>query len=126
MKKVLVLLILVGMMTGCTNVYGEEEGYRMAIINHGFPVPKNASEIKPEACTTEIAKSAKYKLKGIGGEQGEPPAHYLAEIKKWGWTESEERRSDHARFYEKEGKVISLVFQEDIFDVFEMSKEVTE
>lgn len=126
MKKGLLLLLLISMMTGCANVYSEEEGYRMAIINHGFPVPKNASEIKPEACTTEIAKSAKYKLKGIGGEQGEPPTHYLEEIKKWGWAESEERRSDHARFYEKEGKVISLVFQQDIFDVFEMSKEVTE
>jgi hypothetical protein len=126
MKKSLLLLLLISMLTGCANVYSEEEGYRMAIINHGFPVPKNASEIKPEACTTEIAKSAKYKLKGIGGEQGEPPTHYLEEIKKWGWTESEDSRSDHVHFYEKEGKVISLVFQQDIFDVFEMSKEVTE
>ncbi len=126
MKKGLLLLLLISMLTGCANVYSEEEGYRMAIINHGFPVPKNASEIKPEACTTEIVKSAKYKLKGIGGEQGEPPTHYLEEIKKWGWTESEDRRSDHVHFYEKEGKVISLVFQRDIFDVFEMSKEVKE
>lgn len=126
MKKGLLLLLLISVLAGCANVYSEEEGYRMAIINHGFPVPKNASEIKPEACTTEIAKSAKYKLKGIGGEQGEPPPHYLEEIEKWGWTESEERRSDYVRFYEKEGKVISLVFQQDIFDVFEMSKEVKE
>lgn len=126
MKKVLLLLLLVGMMTGCANVYSEEEGYRMAIINHGFPVPKNASELKPEACTTQIAKSAKYRLKDIGGDQGEPPAHYLEEIKKWGWTEQGDKRDKNVHFYEKEGKVMSLVFQKHTFDVFEMSGEAEE
>ena len=92
MIRILILLFIVSMIAGCSNMYSEEEGYRMAVINPGFPVPENASELKPETCTTEIAKSAKYKLKAIGGEQGEPPAHYLGEIKKWGWTEFEDQR----------------------------------
>ena len=121
---IFVVMVMVSMLVGCSNVYSEEEGYRMAIINNGFPVPKNASELKPEACTTEIAKSAKYRLNGIGGDQGEPPAHYLAEIEAWGWTELEEERSGNVHFYRKEGKIMSLIFQKNIFDVFEMSDEV--
>ena len=62
MKRVLVLLILVSVMAGCTNAYSEDEGYRMSLINYSFPVPKNAGEMKPEACTDEITKSSKYKL----------------------------------------------------------------
>ncbi len=124
MKRVLILLFIVSMMVGCSNVYSEEEGYRMAVINQGFPVPKNASELKPEVCTTEIAKSAKYSLKDIGGEQEEPPAHYLEEIQKWGWTELENKQIGNVHYYTKEGKIISLVFQKDKFDVFEMSDEV--
>lgn len=123
MKRVFVLLFIVGMMAGCSNVYSEEEGYRMAVINHGFPVPKNASELRPEACTTEIVKSAKYKLNAIGGEQGEPPKHYLEEIKSWGWTELEDEQQGNIHFYEKEGKVISLVFTKNVFDVFEISSK---
>lgn len=123
-KRILILVFIVGMMAGCSNVYSAEEGYRMSVINHGFPVPKNASELKPEACTTEIAKSAKYKLNAIGGEQGEPPEHYLGEIKRWGWTELEGERKGNIHFYEKEGKIISLVFTKNVFDVFEMSSEV--
>jgi hypothetical protein len=121
MNRILILFVIIGMLAGCSNVYSAEEGYRMAVINHGFPVPKNASELKPEACTTEIAKSAKYKLNAIGGEQGEPPGHYLEEIKKWGWTELEGERKGNIHFYEKEGKVMSLVFTKNVFDVFEMS-----
>ena len=124
MKRLLIFLLIVSMMAGCSNVYSAEEGYRMAIINQGFPVPKNASEIRPEICTTEIAKSAKYKLKDIGGKQGEPPAHYLEEIEKWGWTELVNQRVGNVHYYKKEGKIMSLVFQEHIFDVFEMSDEV--
>ncbi|MER2088235.1 MAG: hypothetical protein ABS920_00775 [Sporosarcina sp.] len=124
MKRIPILLFVVGMMVGCSNVYSAEEGYRMAVINPGFPIPENASELKPEACTTEIAKSAKYKLNAIGGEQGEPPEHYLEEIKKWGWTELEDEQRGNIHFYEKEGKVMSLVFKKNIFDVFEMSSEV--
>ena len=37
----------------------------MAVINNGFPVPKNASELMARACTAEIAKSAKYKLNAM-------------------------------------------------------------
>ncbi len=124
MKRLFIFLLIVSVMSGCSNVYSEEEGYRMAVINHGFPVPKNASEIRPEICTTEIAKSAKYKLKDIGGEQGEPPAHYLEEIVDWGWTELEDQRVGNVHYYKKEGKIMSLVFQKHIFDVFEMSDEV--
>ena len=124
MKRIIMLLFIVGVIAGCSNVYSAEEGYRMAVINQGFPVPKNASELKPEACTTEIAKSAKYKLNAIGGEQGEPPSHYLEEIKKWGWTELEDERKGNIHFYEKEGKVISLVFTKNVFDMFEMSSGV--
>lgn len=124
MKRLLIFLLIVSVMAGCSNVYSEEEGYRMAVINHGFPVPKNASEIRAEICTTEIAKSAKYKLNDIGGNQGEPPAHYLAEIEDWGWTELEDQRVGNVHYYKKEGKIMSLVFQKHIFDVFEMSDEV--
>lgn len=124
MKRLFIFLLIVSVLVGCSNVYSEEEGYRMAVINHGFPVPKNASEIRPEICTTEIAKSAKYKLKDIGGEQGEPPMHYLAEIEEWGWTELEDQRVGNIHYYKKEGKIMSLVFQKNVFDVFEMSDEV--
>ena len=124
MKRILIFLFIVGMMAGCSNVYSAEEGYRMAVINNGFPVPKNASELRPEVCTAEIAKSAKYKLNAIGGNEGEPPGHYLEEITKWGWTELEDKRKGNIHFYEKEGKVMSLIFKKNVFDVFEMSSEV--
>lgn len=125
MKRLIILLVLASVLVGCSNVYSAEEGYRMAIINHGFPVPKNASEIRPEACTGEIAKSAKYRLKGISNENGEPPADYLEEIEAWGWVEQEERRLDNVRFFEKDGKIISLVFQKNVFDVFELTDAIS-
>ncbi|GKV54955.1 hypothetical protein NCCP2222_09020 [Sporosarcina sp. NCCP-2222] len=125
MKRLLAAAVLSAIvLTGCSYEYANEDGYRMVVINEGFPVPKNAYEIKPEDCTTEIAKSAKYKLKNIGDAEGTPPAEYLAEIEKWGWTELTDKRIGHTHYYEKEGKIISLIIQKNVFDVFEMSDDV--
>ncbi|MCG3086863.1 hypothetical protein [Sporosarcina cyprini] len=125
MKRLLAAAVLSAIvLTGCSYEYANEDGYRMAVINEGFPVPKNAYEVKPEDCTTEIAKSAKYKLKNIGDAEGTPPAEYLAEIEKWGWTELTDKRIGNTHYYEKEGKIISLIIQKNVFDVFEMSDDV--
>lgn len=121
MRRILLSLLLVMMAAGCSNVYSEEDGYRMAVINEGFPIPKEAYEVRPEECTTEIAKSAKYRLKGIGDEEGRPPEHYLQEIEKWGWMELEDRRRGHMHYFEKRGKIMALLIQQDVFDVFEMT-----
>lgn len=122
MKQILVLLLLVSMIAGCSNVYSADEGYRMSLINYGFPVPKNAGEMRPEACTDEITQSAKYKLKNIGGENEEgPQMHYLNEIIAWGWTAMEEESSETTRYFEKESQVICVVFDQHVIDVFEMS-----
>lgn len=122
MKRLMVLLLVVGILTGCSNVYSEEEGYRMSLVNYGFPLPKNASEIKPELCVGEISKAAKYKLKNIGGEDGVPQGHYIDEILDWGWVEMKERSVDTARYFTKEDKIVCVVFQKHVFDVFEMNK----
>ena len=126
MKQLLVLLAFVSMaaLTGCSNVYSQEDGYRMAIINQGFPVPKEAYEVKPEDCVGEISKSAKYKLKGIGDADGNPPDHYLRTIEEWGWTEMVEDRRGSIHFYEKQGKSMSLNIQQNVFDVFEMTSAI--
>lgn len=126
MKQLLVLLAFVSMaaLTGCSNVYSQEDGYRMAIINQGFPVPKEAYEVKPEDCVGEISKSAKYKLKGIGDADGNPPDHYLRTIEEWGWTEMVEDRRGSIHFYEKQGKIMSLNIQQNVFDVFEMTSAI--
>lgn len=126
MRNVLMLILIVGtiMMTGCAYEYAKEDGYRMAVINEGFPIPKNAYELEPEDCTNVIAKSAKYKLKDIGDEEGTPPQDYLDEIERWGWTELEDKRVGHVHYFEKKGKVMSLIIQQNVFDVFEMSDEL--
>ncbi|BAQ09053.1 hypothetical protein OXB_0581 [Bacillus sp. OxB-1] len=126
MKRMLVLVLVVAAfgLAGCAYTYSDEDGYRMAVINSGFPVPKNAYEIKPEACTGEIAKSAKYKLKDIGDAEGTPPAAYLGEIEKWGWTEVEESRIGNVHFFKKEGKIMSIVVQKNVFDLYELTEDV--
>ncbi|WP_336823831.1 hypothetical protein [Sporosarcina sp. USHLN248] len=126
MRRLLISMLLFAavLLTGCTYEYTEEDGYRMAVINEGFPVPKNAYELRPEDCTTEITKSAKYKLKGIGDEEGTPPKDYLEEIQRWGWTELEDKRVGHVHYFEKEGKIMSLIIQKNVFDVFEMSEHL--
>ncbi|MBE1553034.1 hypothetical protein [Sporosarcina limicola] len=126
MKRILIPILLLAsmVMTGCVYQFTEEDGYRMSVINNGFPVPKNAYELQPEDCTTEIAKSAKYSLENIGDEEGTPPEDYLEEIQNWGWAEMEDKRVGHVHYFKKEGKIISLIIQKDIFDVFEMSDEV--
>lgn len=123
MKQLLALLFSTGVLlvAGCSNVYSQEDGYRMAVINQGFPVPKNAYEVKPEDCTDEISKAAKYKLQGIGDQDGNPPAHYLETIEEWGWTELVDERRGTIHFYEKNGKIMSLNIHQDVFDVFEMT-----
>ncbi|WP_301107528.1 hypothetical protein [Sporosarcina sp.] len=125
MKQLLALLSVTSLLllAGCSNVYSQEDGYRMAVINQGFPVPKNAYEVKPEECTDEISKAAKYKLQGIGDEDGNPPDHYLRTIEEWGWTELVEDRRGAIHFYEKNGKIMSLNIRENVFDVFEMTSE---
>lgn len=125
MKQLLAFLLLTGVlfMTGCSNIYSEEDGYRMAVINQGFPIPKNAYEVKPEECTIEISKAAKYRLKNIGDEQGNPPPDYLREIESWGWNELADERRGTIHYYEKNGKIMSLNIQQNVFDVFEMSNE---
>lgn len=122
MKQLLALLgvTVLLLVSGCANVYSEEEGYRMAAINQGFPIPKEAYEVKAEDCVGEISKSAKYKLKGIGDADGNPPEHYLQTIEKWGWDEIVEDRRGHIHFYEKKGRIMSLNIQQNVFDVFEM------
>lgn len=126
MKRVLIVCWIASVLglAGCAYTYSDEDGYRMAIINTGFPVPKNAYELKPEACTADIAKSAKYKLKDIGDTEGTPPAEYLEEIKQWGWTEIEDSRVGNVHFFKKEGKIMSIVVQKNIFDLFEMNEDV--
>lgn len=126
MNRIWVLLLLVTTLglSGCAYHYAEEDGYRMSVINSGFPVPKNAYEIRPEECTTEIAKSAKYKLKDIGDAEGTPPADYLSEIEDWGWSEMEDKRAGHVHYFKKEGKIISLIIQKNVFDVFQMSDDI--
>ncbi|MDW0110071.1 hypothetical protein [Sporosarcina aquimarina] len=124
MKRMAGILILGMLLSGCSYTYSHDDGYRMAVINEGFPVPKNAYEVRPEDCTTEIAKSAKYKMKNIGDEEGTPSDDYLHEIEKWGWEEIEEARVGNVHYFKKNKKIISLIIQRDIFDVFEMSDEV--
>ena len=122
----LLLVVVFGsvLLSGCAYTFAHEDGYRMAVINEGFPVPTNAYEVKPEDCTTEIAKSAKYKMKNIGDEEGTPPTNYLEEIEKWGWEELMDARVGNVHYYKKGNKIISLIIQRDVFDVFEMSDEV--
>lgn len=124
MKRIIGLFLAGMLLSGCSYTFAHDDGYRMAIINEGFPVPKNAYEVKPEDCTTEIAKSAKYKMKDIGDEEGTPPAEYLAEIEKWGWAEMREAQVGNVHYFKKNGRIISLIIQRDLFDVFEMSDEV--
>ena len=125
MKRMIGMLILgVVLLSGCSYTFSHDDGYRMAVINEGFPVPKNAYEVKPEDCTTEIAKSAKYKMKDIGDEEGTPPDDYLEEIEKWGWKEMVEARVGNVHYFKKNGKIMSLIIQQNVFDVFEMSDEV--
>lgn len=115
---------MAGMLVGCTNAFSQDEGYRMSLINYGFPVPKNAGEMRPEACTGEITKSAKYKLRNIGGEADEgPQQQYLDEIADWGWTVMEEESTDAMRYFEKESKIVCVIFDKHVIDVFEMSTE---
>ncbi|WP_438313461.1 hypothetical protein [Sporosarcina sp. FA9] len=123
MKRIVLLLLIVVTMVGCSNVYSADEGYRMSLINYSFPIPKNSSEIKPEACVGEISKSSKYKLKGIGGDENGPPEHYLNEIMEWGWEPVEEKSSDMIRFYSKENKTICVLFNKNVFDVYEITAE---
>lgn len=125
MKRIAGILIIgVWLLSGCSYTFAHEDGYRMAVINEGFPVPNNAYEVKPEDCTTEIAKSAKYKMNDIGDEEGTPPPEYLKEIEKWGWTEMLDERVGNVHYFKKNGKIMSLIIQRDVFDVFEMSDEV--
>ncbi|GKV68356.1 hypothetical protein NCCP2716_08540 [Sporosarcina sp. NCCP-2716] len=127
MKRWAGMLLVFGvlLLSGCSYTFANEDGYRMAVINEGFPIPKNAYELKPEDCTTEIAKSAKYKMNGIGDEEGTPPAEYLEEIEKWGWTELADARVGNVHYFKKNDKIISLIIQQDVFDVFEMSDEIS-
>lgn len=121
-KRILILLFVASVLAGCTNAFSEDEGYRMSLINYGFPVPKNAGEMRPEACTGEITKSAKYKLRNIGGESGEgPQQQYLDEIADWGWTLMEDQSTEAMRYYEKDSKVMAVIFDKNVIDVFEMS-----
>lgn len=120
MKRMFILLLLALVTAGCSNVYNHEEGYRMAHINSGFPVPKNAYEINPEDCVGEISKAAKYELKGIGDEDGNPQEQYLQTIEEWGWTDQVEQRRGAIHYYEKNGKVMLLNIHRDVFDVFEV------
>lgn len=122
MRRVVILLLIISAMAGCSNVYSHDEGYRMSLINYSFPVPKNSSEMKPEACTGEITKSSKYKLKNIGGENGETPQpDYLNEIKEWGWTPLDDKSGQSVRYFGKEDKTVCVVFHEHIIDVFEIT-----
>ncbi|MHA6259869.1 hypothetical protein ACXYMX_08125 [Sporosarcina sp. CAU 1771] len=124
MKKILFLVLILSMMTGCTNAFNDEEGYRMSLINYSFPVPKNASQMRPEVCTGQISKSAKYKLRNIGGKSGEEPQQrYLDEIEDWGWIAMEGKSSDSVRFFERDSVVISVLFDKNVIDVFEMSMD---
>ncbi|QUW20290.1 hypothetical protein JSQ81_10400 [Sporosarcina sp. Marseille-Q4063] len=126
MKRIFILLLVVGTMMGCANTFSEEEGYRISLINYSFPIPKNAGELKPEACTDEITKSAKYKLKNIGGENHEgPQTHYLNEIHEWGWTPIDEESSELVRYFSKEDKTVCVVFSKHVIDVFEINKDAT-
>lgn len=122
MKKIFSALIIICMMAGCSNVYSHDEGYRMSLINYSFPVPNNASELKPEACTDEITKSSKYKLNNIGGENEEGPQEdYLAEIEEWGWSVLEDQSSGTVRYFGKDDITVCVVFQQNVIDVFEIN-----
>ena len=122
MKRLLMpmLLFVTLIMTGCAYEYTEEDGYRMAVINEGFPVPKNAYELKSEDCTSEIAKSAKYRLKGIG----DPASRIYRGNQRMGMDRAGRQAGRPCSLFREKSKIMSLIIQENVFDVFEMSESV--
>jgi len=119
----MMVLVVIVLLSGCSNSFSADEGYRMSLINYSFPVPKNAGELKPEACTDEITKSSKYKLRNIGGENDDgPQPHYINEIKEWGWTELEDESTEMIRYFGKDDKMVCVVFNKHVIDVFEITR----
>lgn len=90
------LLFIVGMMASCSNVYSAEE----ELSNGGYQSRHPGSE----KCERTKARSVYDRNREIGKAQA--------------------GRIGNIHSYENEGKILSLIFKENVYDVFEMSSEV--
>lgn len=120
----IILLLLLLCLVGCSPSDDEIVSYKEAGINEDFPVPANAESSKVQFDNPYIKKGEKYRLKNIGGEQGlYPPSDYFEEINNWGWEMLKEEQMGNANFFRKRNTIISIVINEDYFELFEMKED---
>lgn len=120
-KGGLCIICLLLCLVGCSSSYDEITSYKKAGINEDFPVPTNAESSEAEFDNPYIKKGEKYSLKNIGGEQGlYTPSDYFEEINIWGWEELKDEQMGHANFFRKGNTIISIVINEDYFELYEM------
>ncbi|KAB8127379.1 hypothetical protein F9U64_17870 [Gracilibacillus oryzae] len=124
MKKTIICLYLTGILVGCSTAAGEISGFEKSTVNKEVPVPSNAIPGDAHFDNPHINKGKRYHLDNIGGDQGlYPPQEYFEEIKNWGWEELEKEQMGHVHFFKKGETIISIVLEEDYFQLYEIKEE---
>lgn len=117
-----IICLLFLCLVGCSS--SNDVSYKKSGIHEDFPVPAKAKSSTVQFENIYIKTGEKYSLKNIGGKQGlYPPTDYLEEINNWGWEELTEERMGHVQFFRKGNTIISIVFKEDYFELFEMKED---
>lgn len=124
MKNIVLCLLLMGVLVGCSTTDEEFSSYKKSIVNKEVPVPSDAKSSDAQFDNPNIKKGKEYYLDNIGGEQGlYPPKEYFEEIKKWGWEELENEQMGQVHFFKKGETIISIVIKEDYFQLYEMKDD---
>lgn len=125
----ILLLCLAIVLAGC----GEASGsvwisYEGAVNEKSFPVPKVANKSDQSENNSDM-DYVRYTLSGIS-ESTSLPEVYLNEIKSWGWTERQAKRSSNAssnvHVFSKDDHIVQLAVHNGSFTLMVPKNETTQ
>lgn len=112
MSGVLIMLLLI---TGCTDSEPSWTTFVGSAVEKSFPVPKEAKRTETAMNNTKV-DYVHYSMTGLR-EDDPVPEPYLKAITEWGWTENTQESTGTTRVYTKDKLVVQLTLNKDSFTV---------
>ncbi|PYE43789.1 hypothetical protein HUB98_17150 [Paenibacillus barcinonensis] len=125
----ILLFCLAVVLAGCGEASGSVwTSYEGAVNEKSFPVPKVANKSDQSENNSDM-DYVRYTLSGIN-EGMSLPEVYLDEIKSWGWTEKQTKRSSNTssnlHVFSKEGHIVQLAVHDGSFTLMVPRNEATQ
>jgi len=112
-----IFLLLLLALAGCA-----DKGFETSEAVKDFPIPVGAKPVKSKATNPYVIAHQKYLHSG-DNEPGGISKDYLKAIEEKGWSELKEEQIGAARFFTKDGRIVSIEARPDSISLYELDYE---